>query len=265
MSAQIDEPSKKEGDGAWSTTLLGGLPITVIGMQQSADEFVRITLEARGRDEIPYYSTSANGQVIALASRDPEFRDLLLAADQIHADGMPMVLLSRMLTRNPLSERVATTDLVHAVAEASEKEGLSFYFLGATAEINKRAVARMREKYPKLSFAGASHGYLSEQQEREVVAEIARLKPDILWIGMGVPYEQKFVARNREKLRGVGVIKTAGGLFDFLAGKNSRAPKWMQSVGLEWVYRTILEPRRLALRYLTTNPAALRQILLNSN
>ncbi|MFD1330069.1 WecB/TagA/CpsF family glycosyltransferase [Mycoplana ramosa] len=265
MSVQIDEPSEAEGGPAWATTVLGGLPITVIGMQESADEFVRIALKARGRDQLPYYSTSANGQVIALASRDPEFRELLLTADQIHADGMPMVLLSRMLTRNALSERVATTDLVHVVAEAAEKQGLSFYFLGAAAEINKRAVANMREKYPKLKFAGASHGYLSGQQEADVVDEIARLKPDILWIGMGVPHEQQFVARNREKLRGVGVIKTAGGLFDFLAGKNSRAPKWMQKVGLEWAYRTILEPRRLAVRYLTTNPVALRQILLNSN
>ena len=113
-------------------------------------------------------------------------------------------------------------------------------------------------------LAGASDGYCSAEQEAGIVDEIARLQPDILWIGLGVPLEQQFVARNIEKLRGVGVIKTSGGLFDFLAGKNSRAPKWMQNVGLEWAYRTILEPRRLALRYLSTNPVALQQLLTNS-
>jgi len=79
-----------------------------------------------------------------------------------------------------------------------------------------------------------------------------------------VPLEQQFVARNIDKLTGVGVIKTSGGLFDFISGKNSRAPAWMQNVGLEWLYRTILEPRRLLSRYLKTNPIALWQIMFNS-
>jgi exopolysaccharide biosynthesis WecB/TagA/CpsF family protein len=251
-------------DSEDSTVLLGGLPVTTLDMKQTTARFVARAIEARGRDELPYYSTSANGQVIAMASRDAAFKDLVTSADEIHADGMPMVLLSRLLTRNPLPERVATTDLVHTVAAAAEEAGLTFYFLGGTPEVNQRAVERMVELYPRLVFAGASHGYFAEGEEAKVVAEIARLKPDILWVGLGVPFEQQFVARNLEKLRGVGIVKTSGGLFDFLSGKNRRAPKWMQNVGLEWIYRTMLEPRRLALRYLSTNPVALQQLLLHS-
>ncbi|WP_205756179.1 WecB/TagA/CpsF family glycosyltransferase [Labrenzia sp. 011] len=247
-----------------AATVLGGLPIANIGMRETAEQFVRLAREARSGDRLPYYSTSANGQVIAMAAKDQDFRKLLLRADQIHADGMPMVLLSRHVASNALSERVATTDLVHAVADKAESAGLSFYFLGAHEEVNKLAVDRMQALYPKLKFAGRGNGYFSHDQEKAVVEEINRLKPDILWVGLGVPREQEFVVRNLHRLHGVGVIKTSGGLFDFLSGKNSRAPQWMQKCGLEWLYRTILEPRRLARRYLVTNPIALREILRNS-
>ncbi|EHS54117.1 glycosyl transferase, WecB/TagA/CpsF family [Rhizobium sp. PDO1-076] len=257
-----DLTERQTDDGA-NTVRLGGLPIALIDMHTSAQAFVRTALEARNRDALPFYSTSANGQVIALAARDAQFRDTLLKAGQIHADGMPMVLLSRVLCRTPLPERVATTDLVHAVAELAEQAGVSFYFLGATEDSNQRAVAQMRAQYPNLVFAGSSNGYIADREEA-VVAEIARLKPDILWIGMGVPYEQQFVARNLERLRGVGVIKTSGGLFDFLAGKLPRAPEWMQKAGLEWAYRLFREPRRLLVRYLSTNPIALYQLLTKS-
>lgn len=246
------------------TTIIGGLPITLLDLEESARLFVEAALSARAGNKRPYYSTSANGQVIALARSDAPFKALLLGADQIHADGMPMVLLSRFFSRKALKERVATTDLVHSVAAQAEQAGLSFYFLGGTPDVNRTAVARLQEAYPKLRFAGARDGYFTADKEPAIVAEIAALKPDILWIGLGVPLEQQFVARNIDKLTGVGVIKTSGGLFDFISGKNSRAPVWMQNVGLEWLYRTILEPRRLLSRYLKTNPIALWQIMFNS-
>lgn len=247
-----------------TVTILGGLPITTLDMTQSARKFIKLAIEARGRNALPYYSTSANGQVIALASKDEAFKKLIMGADQIHPDGMPMVLLSRIISQNPLCERVATTDLVHTVASEAQSRGISFYFLGGKRDINQRAVKRMNELYPDLVFAGSSDGYFSAEQEANLVEEIAKLQPDILWIGLGVPLEQEFVARNIEKLRGVGVIKTSGGLFDFISGKNSRAPQWMQNYGLEWVYRAITDPRRLAWRYLITSPIALQQLLTKS-
>lgn len=249
---------------AGTTTILGGLPVSLLGVHDSAQGFIETSLSARGKNDLPFYSTSANGQVIALARSDLHFKSNLLAADQIHADGMPMVLLSRFFSKFMLRERVATTDLVHAVAEMAQTSSVSFYFLGGSADVNRKAVANMREKYPNLIFAGARDGYFPKEKEAEVIEEIMAVRPDILWIGLGVPLEQDFVVRNRERLRGIGVIKTSGGLFDFLSGKNSRAPEWMQNMGLEWVYRTILEPRRLLSRYLKTNPVALWQIMFNS-
>ena len=82
---------------------------------------------------------------------------------------------------------------------------------------------------------------------------------------MGIPKEQEFVSRNINNLKGVGVIKTSGGLFDFLSGKNKRAPLWMQKLGLEWAYRIGQEPSRLVFRYLITNPIALKLLITKSH
>jgi N-acetylglucosaminyldiphosphoundecaprenol N-acetyl-beta-D-mannosaminyltransferase len=248
----------------WPTSFLGRLPIVQADTETSAAGFIRQALLQRGSGRRPFSSTSANGQVLALCGKDDAFLKLMHQANQIHADGMPMVLYSRWFSANPLPERVATTDLVQAVARHAEQAGVSFYFLGASEEVNAAAVKAMREAHPKLVFAGRRNGYFERTEEDEVVAAINAAKPDILWIGLGVPLEQQFVSRNIDQLTNVGVIKTSGGLFDFLSGKNSRAPGWMQSAGLEWVYRAFLEPRRLGMRYLTTNPQAISALFRHS-
>lgn len=248
----------------WPTSYLGRLPIAQTDLESSARGFIDEALARRGKGRRPFYSTSANGQVLALCGKDPAFLALMRKADQIHADGMPMVLFSKLFSKTPLPERVATTDLVHKVAELAQEAGVSFYFLGASEEVNAGAVEEMRSRYPRLVFAGRRNGYFSRDEEDSVVANVNAAKPDILWIGLGVPLEQQFLDRNIDRLTGVGVVKTSGGLFDFISGRNSRAPRWMQAAGLEWLYRLWLEPRRLAVRYLTTNPQALGALIRHS-
>jgi N-acetylglucosaminyldiphosphoundecaprenol N-acetyl-beta-D-mannosaminyltransferase len=248
----------------WPTSFLGRLPIAQTDVASSARGFIAHALESRGKDRRPFYSTSANGQVLALCGKGEAFLSLMRKADQIHADGMPMVLYSKMFSKRPLPERVATTDLVHEVAKLAEDTSVSFYFLGASEEVNAKAVEEMQRRYPKLIFAGRRNGYFSRDEEDAVIAGINAARPDILWIGLGVPLEQQFIDRNIDRLTGVGVIKTSGGLFDFISGKNARAPDWMQAAGLEWLYRAWLEPRRLAMRYLTTNPKAIGALIRHS-
>jgi exopolysaccharide biosynthesis WecB/TagA/CpsF family protein len=251
--------------GHWPTTLLGGLPIVRCSMDEAAQGFVEQALLHRGTNARPFYSTSANGQVIALCAKNSDFQNLMLEADQIHADGMPMIMYSRTFSSQPVSERIATTDLVHSVAAKAERAGVSFYFLGGTEEVNAKAVSEMRAKYPNLTFAGRRNGYFNRAEEDAVIADIQASKPDILWVGLGFPLEQAFVSRNIDRLRSVGVVKTSGGLFDFVSGKNARAPQWMQRYGLEWAYRMYNEPRRLTKRYLLSNPAAIRALFTHSN
>jgi N-acetylglucosaminyldiphosphoundecaprenol N-acetyl-beta-D-mannosaminyltransferase len=241
---------------------IGGLPIAVIGRAQSAAMMVDTALSRRDTTRPPLVFTSANGQVLSMCARDARIRDLFLDADLIHADGMPLVFVSRLFSKTPLPERVATTDLFHDAAIVAQQRGASIYLLGATKAVVDQAVRRTRELYPALKIAGYNSGYLRRDGDEErIIADINRARPDILWLGLGAPAEQAFAARNRDKLRGVGLIKTSGGLFDFVSGKNSRAPAWMQRLGLEWVYRIYLEPRRLAGRYLMTNPHAIFLLL----
>ena len=129
-------------------------------------------------------------------------------------------------------------------------------------DLNRDTVASVREQYPDLKIVGRCHGFLRGEALRAKVAEINALAPDYLWVALGVPYEQAFVEEFTPNLCNVGVIKTAGGLFNFLSGSRVRAPVWMQHAGLEWAWRIWLEPRRLFWRYLTTNPRAL-YLLLN--
>ena len=243
---------------------IGGLPIAAIDCVQSARLMVDAALARRGSGRQPLVITSANGQVISMCARDTEVRALFLAADLIHADGMPLVFASRLKCRAPLPERVATTDLFHDVARAAQSRGATFYLLGGAPEVIERAARKVRETYPQLTLAGVRHGYFHPDATDDVAAEIDALGPDLLWIGMGSPAELALALHLRTRLTRVGVIKTSGGLFDFLSGRNSRAPLWMQSAGLEWLYRLALEPRRLAYRYLTTNPHALFLLLTGS-
>lgn len=201
----------------------------------------------------PAYFTSANGHVLSLVATNGLISWLFAEADLVSADGQPMVIASRLLTRTPLPERVATTDLFHDVAIRAMGHDLSFYLLGATADENDKAVRNVRARYPDLRIVGARDGYFTRAEEPSVAKEIAKLRPDILWVAMGVPREQEFIIRNRRQLRGVGVAKTSGGLFNFLSGTQSRAPEWMQQGGLEWLHRLVSQPSRLFWRYASTN------------
>ena len=237
---------------------IGQFPIDAVDIQETANAFVDYCRSAeRAKATRPIYSTSLNGQVISLCAQDRELKESILSADSVNADGQPLVLLSRYLCARPLPERVATTDLFPAVARLAAQAGVTFYMLGATEEVNRKAVEAALAAYPGLRIVGRHHGFFSRAEEAAIVDEIVKLRPDVLWVSLGVPLEQQFCTRNLGALKGVGIVKTAGGLFDFLSLAKPRAPRWMQRVGTEWLFRMCLEPRRLFLRYFLTNPHAL--------
>jgi exopolysaccharide biosynthesis WecB/TagA/CpsF family protein len=242
---------------------VGGLRVAALDLEQTANFMVDVVFPRR-RVSRPLYLTSANGEVLARCSTEPMTERLLRAADLINADGQPLVTVSRLKSSKPLPERVATTDLFHVVARKAQAAGLTFYMFGADEAENEAAVANVRRMYPGLKIVGHSHGYLRGDALRAKVDEINALAPDYLWVALGIPYEQAFVEEFTARLSNVGVIKTSGGLFNFLSGSRARAPQWMQNVGLEWAWRIWLEPRRLFWRYLTTNPRAI-YLLLNQS
>jgi N-acetylglucosaminyldiphosphoundecaprenol N-acetyl-beta-D-mannosaminyltransferase len=249
----------------WRRIRLGGLPVVVVDRQNSATVMIAEALKRRDLWRYPAYLTSTNGEVTHRCAVNEVERSLFLQADAIHADGMPHVFVSRIRCEVPLPERVATTDLFYDVAREAEARGATMFMLGASEASNRLAAQLVKDKFPRLKLVGRRHGYFAVEDD-EVVAcdQIARLAPDILWVSMGVPREQEFIVRHRHRLTSVGVIKTSGGLFDFLSGSKRRAPAWMQKAGLEWLWRAWLEPKRLGWRYLRTNPYALYLLLAKS-
>ena len=211
---------------------LGGLRIAVLDLEQTADFMIDMVFPLR-RVPRPLYLTSANGEVLARCSTEPATDHLFRAADLINADGQPLVTVSRLKSPTPLPERVATTDLFHVVAHKAEAANPSFYMFGANEAENAAAVANVQKAYPKLRIVGRSHGYLKGEALAAKVDEINALAPDYLWVALGVPYEQAFVTEFTPRMPNVGVIKTSGGLFNFLSGSRPRAPQWMQNVGLD--------------------------------
>jgi N-acetylglucosaminyldiphosphoundecaprenol N-acetyl-beta-D-mannosaminyltransferase len=250
-------------DRRWSVPALqiGGLLIALINRANSAELMLDAALHRRDSTLPPLIFSSANGQVLSMSARHFWIRELFLVADLIHADGMPLVFVSRLFHKPALPERVCTTDLFHDVARVAPSRRARMFLLGATQKVIDEAARRIRRLYPDLDVVGHASGYLRRGEDEERVIELINAaRPDILWLGLGVPAEQAFAVRNRSRLR-VGFIKTSGGLFDYISGKNARAPAWRRRAGLEWAFRTNLEPRRLAGRYLATNPHALFLLL----
>lgn len=215
---------------------------------------------AQRKRQLPKLVFSSNGQGIALAGRDSRFAAAMAQADIIHADGMSTVFASR-LTNAPLPERTATTDFFHDAAGAAARHGLRFFMLGGTEQQSAAVVQSLARLYPDLKVVGAHHGYFSEDEDAAVCAAICASGADVLWVGLGKPRQEFWSVRNRSRLAGVGWVKTCGGLYAFLTGETRRAPKLMQKLGLEWLWRVLLDPKRLAWRYLTTNPYAFYRLV----
>lgn len=237
---------------------VAGVRVATASRADLAEAMVRdctASRDGRGPAE-PRLVFDSNGHGISLAATDGGFRAALAQADVVHADGGFVVLASRWAAAAPIAERSATTDLLHDFARAAESAGLSFYLLGGTEAVNALCAERLRQLYPRLRIAGRQHGYFSAADEAKVIDDIALAAPDVLWVGLGKPREQVFAVAHRHRLR-AGWIVTCGGCFNYVTGHYGRAPKWMQAMSLEWLYRAATDPRKLLWRYLTTSPHAI--------
>jgi N-acetylglucosaminyldiphosphoundecaprenol N-acetyl-beta-D-mannosaminyltransferase len=199
----------------------------------------------------PHTVITANSAIVCMMRRDPELKAACLAGDLIVPDGMSVVWASR-IAGAPFPERVAGVDLMARLLEAGSQHGLRAYFLGAKPAVVKALAELCARDHPGLEVVGYRDGYFSADQHPAIVEEIRRLEPHLLFVGMPSPFKETFCERHRERLR-VPVIMGVGGSFDVLAGHVRRAPRWMQSAGMEWSWRLLMEPRKMWKRYLTTN------------
>lgn len=186
------------------------------------------------------YGVTPNAEMVYEALRDEELRRLLCQADLILPDGAGVVLGAKLLG-TPLKEKVAGIDFAHRLMERCSKTEKTFYFLGGKPGVAEKAAQAMTARYPGLKIVGTGDGYF--QDEHAVVAAINEKKPDILFVCLGFPKQERFMAEHRKELQ-VGLMMGLGGSLDGFAGNVKRAPGWMIRCNLEWLYRLIQEPSR---------------------
>jgi len=224
-----------------------GLPLRRLNMDQLIDGLVR-----RARAGICTTVCYANAHTINLAWRDARYFQTLASCDWLFADGQSVVWASR--GRTPcLPERMTAADYFPKLARRCAADGVRLYLLGGAPGVVDRAVQRQRAAWPGLQIVGAHHGYFHPDESERRIAEINTVRPDILLVGMASPRQESWLAKHRRALD-VPVRWCVGALFDYLAGVEARAPRWLCRVGGEWLFRLAVDPAGKWRRYLIGNP-----------
>jgi N-acetylglucosaminyldiphosphoundecaprenol N-acetyl-beta-D-mannosaminyltransferase len=202
---------------------------------------------------VPHQIVTVNLDFLYLSEQDPEFRATINEADLAVPDGMPLVWLSRIIG-TPLASRITGVELVHESCRLAARAGVGAFFLGGTPEVAASAAARARDLHPGLVVHqyAPPFGPISSDEDERIIDKILQARPGFLFVALGAPRQDLWIRAHRERL-GVPVSMGVGCVLDLLAGATSRAPTWMQSAGLEWIYRLMREPRRLWRRYLVND------------
>jgi len=226
----------------------------------SYDETVRNCL-AWGSERQSRALFFANVHVIMEAFDNPEFRDRLNKADMVNPDGVPLVWALRAFGESGAS-RVYGPDATVAILAAAEREGMSVGFYGGSSNVLDTLVRIVRERHPRLQIdfvESPPFRALTQAEDESVVDRIRASGAQLLFVGLGCPKQEIWIADHLGKVP--AVMLGVGAAFDFLAGTKPQAPRWMMRSGLEWVFRFVTEPRRLAKRYLKHNPRFVGLIL----
>jgi N-acetylglucosaminyldiphosphoundecaprenol N-acetyl-beta-D-mannosaminyltransferase len=202
------------------------------------------------------YVCAAPVHALMEARDDGEMLEALRRSTLVVPDGMPLVWAANLLGEE-LSDRVYGPELMLRYSDRCVERGHRVWLYGGRDQGTLVQLALcMRRRHPGIQIVG---GYsppfrsLTDEEETSLVRQVNAARPDVLWVGIGVPKQEKWMARMRDRLE-VPVMCGVGAAFDFHAGRISMAPRWMQERGLEWIYRIAQEPKRLLPRYLYTNP-----------
>jgi N-acetylglucosaminyldiphosphoundecaprenol N-acetyl-beta-D-mannosaminyltransferase len=185
---------------------------------------------------------TVNTEYLLAAYRDPGFADVLRLSALNVPDGIGVVWAARWLGR-PLRERVTGSDGIYRLAELCAQHGFRLYLLGAAPGIAQQAAAILSRRYPRLVVCGTFSGSPSASEEAEICRRIHEARADVLLVAYGGSVQEAWIAHNQAQT-GAAVAMGVGGAFDFVAGVQKRAPRWMQRAGLEWLYRLIRQPWR---------------------
>jgi N-acetylglucosaminyldiphosphoundecaprenol N-acetyl-beta-D-mannosaminyltransferase len=239
------DANAEPGPNGFERVHIWGLPLG----QVTSDEALALVDRLIERGDGGFFIT-ANLHYARLCGRDRRLAAVNDRAAFLVADGMPLVWYSRIL-RKPLPERVTGADMIYRLCRRAARRGYRVFMLGGADEVAQQAAENLRQLYPGLQIVGIETPMLrdlSVEEHAALVERIRRARADLLFVAFGQPKGELWLAENRAAL-GVPACVQIGASFDFVAGRVARAPKWMQRIGAEWLYRISREPRRMIPRY----------------
>ena len=200
-----------------------------------------------------------NAHCLNIASEDTYYRRLLNQADIVYADGISVVWSSSILGGCKLQKNTGA-DWIEDFCYFAEQESIRIYILAGGEGVALKAKDNLLKSYPAIKIVGYSDGYFKNKSEVQVQSEIRVLSPQVLFVGMGTPHQERWIYEHREEIS-APVCWGVGALFDYVAGIESRVPPWMGRVGLEWFYRLIVDPAGKWERYIIGNPRFVTRII----
>ena len=234
-----------------------GVNVDKVTIPEAASKIMSMLGENR-----PHWVFTPNSEIIMQAYRDEEFCDVLNRADLLTADGIGVVYASKILG-NPIEERAAGFDITCMLLEKFAKSGHRIFFFGGREGVAETAKKNLEAKYPFINIVGTRNGYFKPEEESDIINEINDARPDILFVCLGAPAQEKWIARNSVKLN-AKVCMGVGGSLDVLAGTAERAPEFWINHGLEWFYRLMKQPSRF-IRMLALPKFALTVLIKGRN
>lgn len=225
-----------------------GVNINVTNMQATVKIITENLEEIKGN-----YICVSNVHTTVMSYEDKTYKAIQNGGFMALPDGKPLSIVSKKRGFKE-AERVTGPDLMEEIFKISEEKGYSHYFYGSTQETLDTLKQKLNEKYPNMKIAGMyspPFRKLTEEEDKEIVKNINNVNPDFVWVGLGAPKQEIWMSDHNDKVDGLMIGVGAG--FDYHAGNISRAPKWMQNLSLEWMYRLLQDPRRLLRRYMYTN------------
>ena len=214
-----------------------GVDVDSITMQESIERIENFYNERK-----PVIIATANAEMLMRATYDDELKEILNAAALVVPDGAGTVWAAHHLGFD-MPERVAGYDLAQELLKRAPVKNRRVYFFGSAPGVADKAKIKAEQLYPGIKIVGTRNGFFNRDDEKEIVNEIRSAKPDLLLVALGVPKQEKWLAKYKDVLN-VPVSIGVGGTLDVMAGVMKRAPKWMQRAKLEWLFRAMLQPKR---------------------
>ncbi len=227
-----------------------GSPVSAVSMDQSVEAVMR-ALELRQKG----YVCLAGIQTLTEAYEHADFREILEKAFLVTPDGMPLVWLGKLLGQRHMT-RVYGPDLMLKVCERSVGSGHTHFLYGGHPGVAEDLKTALERRFPGIRIVGTycpPFRPLNGEEERALLNQVAEAKPDVVWVGVGTPKQDRFMRDYLHRMD-TTLMFGVGAAFDFHTGRVKQAPGWMQRSGLEWFFRVCCEPRRLAGRYFRNNP-----------